>query len=83
MLTASCVAFFEMTFIEAVAVTKVLNVFSSLVATAVFAARGLIDWRLVLGLASFAGVVLGAALARNLSEAQLRRGFSSWSSSWR
>ena len=46
LLTAAFVAFFGMTFIEAVAVTKVLNLFSSLVATAVFAVRGLIDWRL-------------------------------------
>lgn len=48
------IAFFGMTFIEAVAVTKVLNVFSSSVATVVFAVQGLIDWRLglLLGLLS-------------------------------
>jgi uncharacterized protein len=57
----------------ATAVTKVLNLFSSLVATAVFAARGLIDWKLglVLGAASFGG----AAVARNLSNRLLRRVF--------
>jgi uncharacterized membrane protein YfcA len=43
LLTAACVALFRMTFLEAVAVTKVLNLFSSLVATAIFAAKGLID----------------------------------------
>jgi hypothetical protein len=36
-LTAAFVAFFYFTFIEAVALTKVLNMFSSLVATLVFA----------------------------------------------
>ena len=57
LLTAAFVACFGMTFRESVAVTKVLNLFSSLVATAVFAARGLIDWRLgvILSAASFAG----------------------------
>ena len=54
--------------------TKVLNLFSSLVATAVFAVRGLIDWKLglILGAASFAGAVPGSALARNLSNHTLR-----------
>jgi hypothetical protein len=37
LLTAAFVAFFHFTFIEAVALTKVLNMFSSLVATLVFA----------------------------------------------
>jgi uncharacterized membrane protein YfcA len=46
LLTAAFVAFFHFTFIEAVALTKVLNVFSSLVATLVFARRGssIGDW---------------------------------------
>ena len=77
MLTAALVAFFGITFIEAVAVTKVLNLFSSLVATAVFAVRGLIDWKfgLILSAVSFAGAAAGAALARNLSNHTLRRIF--------
>jgi uncharacterized membrane protein YfcA len=77
LLTAAFVASFGMTFLESVAVTKVLNVFSSLVATAVFAARGLIDWKLglILGVVSFVGAALGAVLARNLSNALLRRVF--------
>jgi uncharacterized protein len=64
-------------FLEAVAVTKVLNLFSSLVATAVFALRGLIDWKLglILGVASFAGAAGGADLARNLSNHILRQIF--------
>jgi uncharacterized protein len=77
LLTAAYVAFFRMTFVEAVAVTKVLNFFSSLVATAIFAHQGLIDWNLglVLGLASFVGAVIGAALARLMSNLWLRRFF--------
>jgi len=66
-----------MTFIEAVAVTKLLNAASSLVATAVFAVEGLIEWKLgiVLGVVSFAGAVLGAVLARRMSDELLRRVF--------
>jgi uncharacterized protein len=77
LLTAAFVCFFKMTFIEAVAVTKVLNVCSSSVATAVFAVQGLIDWRLglILGLASFIGATVGAMLARQMSNALLRRIF--------
>jgi uncharacterized protein len=77
LLTAAFVAFFGMTFLDAVAVTKVLNLVSSLAATVVFAARGLIDWRLglILSFVSFAGAALGAMIARNLSNAFLRRVF--------
>jgi uncharacterized membrane protein YfcA len=77
LLTAAFVACFGMTFLEAVAVTKVLNLFSSLVATVLFAAEGLIDWRLglILGLVSFAGAALGAGVAQKLSDALLRRVF--------
>jgi uncharacterized protein len=77
LLTAAFVGCFKITFIEAVAVTKVLNIFSSLVATAVFAVQGIIDWRLglILGAASFIGATLGANLARRMSNTLLRRIF--------
>jgi len=77
LLTAAYIAFFRMTFIEAVAVTKLLNAASSLVATVVFAWEGLIEWKLgiVLSVVSFAGAVLGAALARKMSDVLLRRVF--------
>jgi uncharacterized membrane protein YfcA len=77
LLMVALVASFGMTFLEAVAVTKVLNVTSSLVATLVFAARGLVHWRLglTLSLVSFAGAILGASVARKLSNAVLRRIF--------
>jgi uncharacterized protein len=47
---------------------------SSFVASAVFAVRGLINWKLglVLGAVSFAGAAAGAALARSLSDHVLR-----------
>jgi uncharacterized membrane protein YfcA len=77
LLTAAYVAFFRMSFVEAVAVTKVLNFFSSLVAAFVFAALGLIDWNLgvFLSAAAFAGGVVGAALAERISNVWLRRVF--------
>jgi uncharacterized membrane protein YfcA len=77
LLTAAFVAFFHFTFIEAVALTKVLNMFSSLVATLVFAREGLVDWRLglILSVASFAGGLLGAVLAKRVSNLWLRRIF--------
>jgi uncharacterized membrane protein YfcA len=66
-----------MTFLEAVAVTKVLNLFSSAAATAIFAREGIIDWKLgiVLSAVSFAGAVVGAVAARRLGSVWLRRVF--------
>ena len=77
LLTAALVAFFGVTFIESVAVTKALNLLSALVATAVIALRVLIDWKvgLILGAVTFAGAALGAFVAHNLSNHALRRVF--------
>jgi uncharacterized membrane protein YfcA len=77
LLTAALIACFQLTFVEAIAVTKVLNLFSSLVATLIFAKQGLVDGRLGLSLsaASFAGAWLGAVLARRVSNLGLRRVF--------
>jgi len=65
MLTAAWVALFGMTFLQAVATTKVINVFSSGIAAAIFIGRGLVDLRLgmILGVAMFAGALLGGRLA--------------------
>lgn len=46
MLTAAFVLLFGMTFLQAVATTKVINVFSSGVATLVFIWRGVVDLKL-------------------------------------
>jgi len=77
LLTVAYVFFFRMTFTEAVAVTKVLNFFSSLIATLVFAWQGIIDWKLgfLLSAVSFVGAMLGATLARRMSNLWLRRMF--------
>lgn len=77
MLTVVFVALFRMTFVEAVATTKIVNICSSFVATLVFMWRGLVDYKLgvVLGLAMFAGAFVGARVAVKLNNFWLRRIF--------
>lgn len=76
-LTASFIAFLNMTFVEAVAVTKVLNIFSSLIATLIFMTQGLVDYKLgiVLGITMFFGAMIGAKFALKISNLWLRRIF--------
>jgi uncharacterized membrane protein YfcA len=76
-LTAVVVAFFGMTFSEAVASTKLINVFSSVIASFVFAWQGLIDYRLglILGITMFAGAYTGAHYAAKMNDVWLRRIF--------
>ena len=76
-LTAAFVALFGMTFIQAVSTTKVVNLFSSLVATLIFMWRGLVDYRLgiLLGIIMFAGALIGGRVALSLSNTWLRRIF--------
>jgi uncharacterized membrane protein YfcA len=78
-LTASFVAFFSMTYAESIAATKVINVFSSLVATIVFLYQGLVNipLGLALGAAMFVGAYVGAHFATKLHEVWLRRIFLS------
>lgn len=77
MLTAAFVLLFGMTFLQAVATTKVINVFSSGVATLVFIWRGVVDLKLgiVLGAFMFLGALLGGRIALFLSTIWLRRIF--------
>ncbi len=77
LLTAVFVAFLRHTFLEAVSTTKVLNVFSSLVATGIFIARGAVDFELgaVVAVAMFAGGYVGGRLTLKMSEVWLRRLF--------
>jgi uncharacterized protein len=77
MLTAGFVVFFGMTFLQGVATTKVINVFSSAVATAVFLWRGVVDVKLgmILGVAMFIGALLGGRIALKLHPVWLRRIF--------
>ena len=77
MLTAMFVGLFRMTFVEAVSTTKIVNIFSSLVATIVFMARGLVDYKLgiLFGLAMFAGAFVGARISLRLNNVWIRRVF--------
>jgi uncharacterized membrane protein YfcA len=74
-LTAVFVWTFRMTFIEAIATTKLINILSSAIATAIFMWRGLVDYRLgaILAVTMFLGALLGARYARGLSNLWLRR----------
>ena len=76
-LTAVFVAFAGMRYSEAVASTKLINVFSSSVATIVFMWQGLVDYRLgiILGLTMFVGAYVGAHYVTKLSEIWIRRIF--------
>jgi uncharacterized membrane protein YfcA len=77
MLTTALVAFFGMTFAEAIASTKVINIFSSLVATAVFMWKGLVDYPLgiILSVTMFLGAYAGAHYAVKMNDKWLRRIF--------
>jgi uncharacterized membrane protein YfcA len=75
LLTAVFVVMFRMTFVEAIATTKLVNVFSSGVATVIFMGHGLVNYRLgaILGATMFVGALLGARFAIRLGNAWLRR----------
>jgi hypothetical protein len=77
MLTAVFVVCLGMTYVQAVANTKLINVFSSLVATLVFMWRGIVDYRLglILAVVMFIGAIIGARVALKLDNLWLRRVF--------
>ncbi|HEX3033630.1 MAG TPA: sulfite exporter TauE/SafE family protein [Thermodesulfobacteriota bacterium] len=79
LLTAAYVTLFGMTFLEAVATTKLINIFSSLVATLIFMQRGLVDYKLgiILSISMFIGAVIGARVTLKLSNMWIRRIFIS------
>ena len=76
-LTAVCVGIYGMVYTEAVGATKVINVFSSGIATIVFMWQGLVDYKLgiILGLTMFVGAYIGAHYATKLNDIWLRRIF--------
>jgi len=76
-LTACFVAFFGMTFTEAVANTKLINVFSSSAASAVFAYQGLIDYKIgiILAVTMFSGAYLGAHFVTKINDVWIKRIF--------
>jgi len=77
MLTAVYVAFFGLTFTEAVASTKFINVFSSFVATVIFMWQGLVDYRLglILAVTMFIAAYVGAKTVTKLNDVWLKRIF--------
>ncbi len=76
-LTAVLVAFFGMSYTHSIAATKVINIFSSGVATVVFIYQGLVDLKLgaILAVTMFFGAYAGAHIATRTSEVWLRRIF--------
>jgi uncharacterized protein len=77
MLTAVFVFCFGLSFLQSVATTKVINIFSSLVATVIFAWRGVVDYRLgaLLAVTMFVGATIGGHVAMRLPAVWLRRIF--------
>ena len=77
MLTAVFVVCLGMTYVQAVANTKPVDVFSSLVATLIFMWRGIVDYRLglILAVVMFIGAIIGARVALKLDNLWLRRVF--------
>lgn len=76
-LTAVFIAFLGMSYTESVGSTKLVNVFSSSIATLVFIWQGLVDYTLgaVLAVTMFVGAYIGAHYASKMNEAWLRRIF--------
>ncbi len=77
MLTAVFVAFLGMTFTEAIANTKLINVFSSLTATLIFMWQGLVDYKLglVIGVTMFIAAYAGAKIVTKMNDLWLKRIF--------
>jgi uncharacterized membrane protein YfcA len=77
LLTTAFVVLLGMIFLKAVANTKLMNVFSSGIATLIFLWHAIVDIRLgvILGIAMFFGALLGGRIAMLLSALWLRRIF--------
>lgn len=75
LLTAAYVMLFRMTFVQAIATTKLINIFSSLVATLIFMMQGIVDYKLgvILGLTMFMGGIIGGRITLSLSSIWLQR----------
>ncbi len=75
LLTATFVGCFGHTFVAAIATSKLVNIFSSLVATVIFITLGLVNFGLglLLGVAMFLGAFLGGRVVLRLPNRWLRR----------
>ena len=78
-LTVCFIAFLGMSYQESIGSTKLVNVFSSLVATLVFMWQRLVDYKLgaILAVTMFAGAYVGAHYASKMNEIWLKRIFLS------
>lgn len=76
-MTAVFVSLAGMTFTEAIVNTKFINIFSSAIATAIFAWQGLVDYRLgaILAITMFAAAYFGAKFVTKIGDLWLRRIF--------
>lgn len=74
MLIAACVFFLGYPFLRALAMARLMNIASSLIASCIFAWHGAIEWKLALsmGCVAFAGALAGAHWARRVPERLLR-----------
>jgi uncharacterized protein len=77
LLTAVFTVCFHMSFLQSIAATKLMNLFSSVMAVAIFAERGIVDLKLglILGVAMFVGGRLGGTIALKMNAVWLRRIF--------
>ncbi|MFQ4143942.1 TSUP family transporter [Chlorogloeopsis sp. ULAP02] len=64
-----------MTFVEAIAITKLINIFSSFIATTIFIKQEMVDYKLglILGIAMFIGGAIGGGISLKLSNIWLQR----------
>lgn len=77
LLTAVFVIWLGMSYLQSVATTKVINIFSSLVASLIFIWQGLVDYRLalLLSITMFTGASIGSRVVLKLDNRRLRRIF--------
>lgn len=75
LLTAAFVSCFGHTFVEAIATSKLVNIFSSLIATVIFISLGMVNFSLglLLGVVMFWGAFLGGRVVLRLPNRWLRR----------
>ena len=78
MLIAACVFFLGYSFLRALAMSRLMNIASSSIASSVFAWHGAIEWKLAIsmGCVAFAGALAGAHWARRVPERLLRLMFA-------
>jgi uncharacterized protein len=75
LLTAAYIMLFRMTFVQAIATTKFINIFSSLSATLIFMMQGVVDYQLgaILSVTMFIGGIAGGRISLSLSNFWLQR----------